>query len=44
MNACNKKYYIFTPAATCSGGPEALHQLAYYMRGVGMEAYTVYYT
>ena len=44
MNNCHKKYYIFTPADTCSGGPEALHQLAYYMRGVGMEAYTVYYT
>ena len=38
------KYYIFTPAKTRTGGPEALHQLAYYMHGLGMEAYTVYYT
>lgn len=37
------KYYIFTPAHTCTGGPEALHQLAYYMRKLGMDAYTVYY-
>ena len=38
------KYYIFTTAKTRTGGPEALHQLAYYMRKLGMEAYTVYYT
>lgn len=38
------KFFIFTPANCCSGGPEALHQLAYYMRKLGMEAYTVYYT
>jgi len=38
------RYYIFTPAHFCSGGPEALHQLAYYMRKLGMDAYTVYYT
>ena len=38
------KCYIFTTAYTCTGGPEALHQLAYYMRKLGMEAYTVYYT
>lgn len=37
------KYYIFTPAKTRTGGPEALHQLAYYMHQLGMEAYTVYY-
>lgn len=36
--------YIFTPANACSGGPEALHQLAYYMRKLGLDAYTVYYT
>lgn len=39
----NSKYYVFTPAFVCSGGPEALHQLAYYMRSSGLEAYTVYY-
>ena len=38
------KYYVFTPAKVCSGGPEALHQLAYYMRKLDMEVYTVYYT
>lgn len=38
------KYYIFTTAKTCTGGPEALHQLVYYMRKLGMETYTVYYT
>lgn len=37
------KYYVFTPADVCSGGPEALHQLAYYMRLCGYETYTVYY-
>lgn len=40
----NPKTYIFTPAIVCSGGPEALHQLAYYLRKLGMEAYIVYYT
>ena len=44
MEHHNKRFYIFTPADVCSGGPEALHQLAYYMRKLGMEAYTVYYT
>lgn len=45
MSLNNKpKYYIFTTAKTCTGGPEALHQLAYYMRELGMDAYTVYYT
>lgn len=45
METQNKaKYYIFTPARFCSGGPEALHQLAYYMRKLGMDAYTVFYT
>lgn len=44
MNSSSRKYYIFTPADTCTGGPEALHQLAYYMRKLGMNAFTVYYT
>lgn len=39
----DSKYYIFTPADVCTGGPEALHQLAYYMRICGLQAYTVYY-
>lgn len=37
------KYYIFAPANTCSGGPEALHQLAYYMRKLGLKSHIVYY-
>lgn len=39
----NNKFYIFTPARYCSGGPEALHQLAYYLRKLGLKSYTVYY-
>lgn len=38
------KIYIFTTANACSGGPEALHQLAYYLRKINLEVYTVYYT
>ena len=38
------KVYIFTPAKVRSGGPEALHQLAYYLHKMGIDAYTVYYT
>lgn len=38
-----RKYYIFIPAEKCSGGPEALHQLAYYMRKLYLESYIVYY-
>ena len=37
------KIYIFTPAKVRSGGPEALHQLAYYLHQLGVEAYTVYF-
>lgn len=37
------KIYIFTPANTLGGGVEALHQLAYYLRNLDFEAYTVYY-
>lgn len=44
MKNRNVKYYIFTPANVCTGGPEALHQLAYYMHMLKMDAYTVYYT
>lgn len=40
----NNKYYIFAPANICSGGPEALHQLAFYMRECGLESYVIYYT
>ena len=40
----NSKFYVFTPANICTGGPEALHQLSYYMRKLKMDTYTVYYT
>lgn len=40
----SKKIYIFTPANICSGGPEALHQLSYYMRLCGLNSYIVYYS
>ena len=44
MNTANDhKYYIFTPMKVGGGGAEALHQLAYYLRKSGREAYTVYY-
>lgn len=43
MKNSSRKYYIFAPANTCSGGPEALHQLAYYMQKVGLDSYIVYY-
>ena len=43
MNQYPHKYYIFIPANKCSGGPEALHQLVYYMRKIGLDAYAVYY-
>lgn len=43
MSNATPKYYIFTPANICSGGPEALHQLAYYMRLCNLESYIVYY-
>lgn len=37
------KYYILCIANLRSGGPEALHQLRYYMEQVGLDAYLVYY-
>lgn len=43
MISNKSRYYVFAPAKTCTGGPEALHQLAYYMCKLGMEAYVVYY-
>ena len=43
MKSSSKKYYIFAPSNACSGGPEALHQLAYYMRKLGLEVFVVYY-
>ena len=44
MSSVNhNKYYVFCPANTKTGGPEALHQLAFYMRSVGLKAFIVYY-
>jgi len=37
------KYYILCIANLRSGGPEALHQLRYYMEQVGLDASLVYY-
>ena len=37
------KFYIFTPMNIIGGGAEALHQMAYYMRKMSIDAYTVYY-
>lgn len=44
MRECSSKFYIFTPMSVVGGGAEALHQLGYYLRQAGLEAYVVYYT
>lgn len=36
------KIYIFCPYGLTTGGPEALHQLRYYMEQMGYDAYLVY--
>jgi hypothetical protein len=38
-----RKIYILCVANLRSGGPEALHQLRYYMDTVGLDAYIVYF-
>lgn len=38
----DKRIYIFSPAYLVSGGPEALHQLRYYMEKQGIDAWIVY--
>lgn len=43
MNFSNKKVYILCVANLRSGGPEALHQLRYYMQHSGLDSYMVYY-
>lgn len=43
MSSSNQKIYIYCPANLRSGGPEALHQLCFYMVKVGLDAYMVYY-
>ncbi len=37
------KIYIFCPPNSVSGGPDALHQLCYYMNLVGLDACMVYF-
>lgn len=35
--------YIFCPPDKVTGGPEALHQLRYYMESLGYNAQMIYY-
>lgn len=37
-----KRIYVFCPANIVTGGPDALHQLVYYLRGIGMKAVICY--
>ncbi|AIM38672.1 hypothetical protein KO02_19700 [Sphingobacterium sp. ML3W] len=39
----NSKIYILCPGESLSGGPEALHQLGYYLNKMGYNAYLCYY-
>lgn len=43
MKVNTHRYYILCISNLRSGGPEALHQLRYYMEQAGLEAYLVYY-
>jgi len=43
MLSIDKKIYILCVANLRSGGPEALHQLRYYMDKAGLDAYIVYF-
>lgn len=43
INSIGAKIYIFCPNNAVTGGPEALHQLQYYMRDCGLDSYLVYY-
>lgn len=38
-----KKIYVFCPNDFVSGGPDALHQLVYYLNQLGLDAEIVYY-
>lgn len=42
-NIINTKIYIFCSHDSVSGGPDALHQLCYYMNFVGLDASIVYF-
>lgn len=39
----SKKVYVFCPNDFVTGGPDALHQIAYYMNQIGLDATIVYY-
>ena len=39
----NSKIYICCPAGNATGGPEALHQLAYHLINLGFNAFMYYY-
>jgi hypothetical protein len=43
--SCSKetKIYIFCPAGTATGGPEALHQLGHHLNILGFNAFMFYY-
>lgn len=43
--SCSKetKIYIFCPAGTATGGPEALHQLGHHLNNLGFNAFMFYY-
>jgi hypothetical protein len=43
MISPNKIIYILCPANLASGGPEALHQLRYYMEQLKLDAHMVYF-
>lgn len=39
----SKKIYVFCPNDFVTGGPDALHQIVYYLNQIGLEAIIVYY-
>src|ERR1035437_2655135 len=43
MKSTAKEIYIFCPANQETGGPDALHQLRYYMEKVHLNAYMIYF-
>ena len=43
MSLKSSKIYIFCPHDSVSGGPDALHQLCYYMNFIGIDASLVYF-
>lgn len=38
-----KKIYVYCPNDAVTGGPDALHQLVYYLNDIGLDAKMVYY-